>query len=316
MNTAKELPTDVFSPATREDAIELIRSTSSLFSTVGQRKLLSEPALERAFARGDRRPEMVWAVRTGRDVTGLIGARYLSPHRGLIDMVSLPGVNAEAEALVGAATTWALSAGEVEASFNTPPSDAPLDEPASLAAAAAFRTHGWRLLSTRKHYEIAPHDGLGKDVPVVRLEAVGPEGRARVEAFVRLMLPGSLDARDQANLDSRGLDRAAAVATDDLLDDDPIECFRFAVVDEHDAGLVVRQVMPNGNGYVAQVGVAYPFRGRGLAARLVATATRELIADGATTLIANTDDANQPMAQAFAAAGWQQTESRIDLVLA
>jgi GNAT superfamily N-acetyltransferase len=118
-----------------------------------------------------------------------------------------------------------------------------------------------------------------------------------------------------ANVAAKGLERAAADETDDLLDADPIECFRIAVQDGEDAGLVVRRSMPNGNGFVCQVGVAEPFRGRGLARRLVATATAELLDEGSTTLIADTDDANVPMIRAFAAAGWEPTESRIDLTL-
>jgi hypothetical protein len=44
--------------------------------------------------------------------------------------------------------------------------------------------------------------------------------------------------------------------------------------------------------------------------------TRELISDGATTLIADTDYPNVPMAKAFADVGWVQTESRLDLIRA
>ena len=38
------------------------------------------------------------------------------------------------------------------------------------------------------------------------------------------------------------------------------------------------------------------------------------VAGGATTLIADTDNDNVPMARAFADVGWPQTETRIDLV--
>ena len=44
--------------------------------------------------------------------------------------------------------------------------------------------------------------------------------------------------------------------------------------------------------------------------------TRELISDGATALIADTDYRNVPMANAFADVGWVQTESRLDLIRA
>jgi len=44
--------------------------------------------------------------------------------------------------------------------------------------------------------------------------------------------------------------------------------------------------------------------------------TRHLIAQNATTLIADTDNTNLPMVKAFSSVGWIQTETRIDLVLA
>ncbi|WP_125775825.1 GNAT family N-acetyltransferase [Antribacter gilvus] len=314
----------LFSPATRDDAVALVQSCTPTFDTAGQRTLFGAPSLERLFERGARRPELVWAARPGQAAVGpgpddaglgLVGARTLSPSDGLIDLISLPDDPHVAEALVGAATDWARSYGHVEASFDAPPSDVPLDEPATRAVVAAFEAHGWRVLVTRKHYEHAPNAGLGEGVPPVGLEPAGLGGRSRVEAFVRQMLPGSLDVRDQANLAERGLEAAAADETESLLDGDPIEYFRFAVVDGQDAGLVVRRVMPSGNGYLSQVGVAQAFRGRGLARRLVAAGTRDLVAEGATTLIATTDDANWPMARAFIAAGWRQTESRVDLTL-
>ena len=62
------------------------------------------------------------------------------------------------------------------------------------------------------------------------------------------------------------------------------------------------------------VGVARDHRGHGYGRELLAWQTRRLVAAGATTLIADTDNANVPMARAFADVGWPQTETRIDLV--
>ena len=129
------------------------------------------------------------------------------------------------------------------------------------------------------------------------------------------MLPNSLDVRDRAEVAKHGLRAAAARLTTELLDADPIEYVRFAIVDGEDAGFVIYRVMPGGTAFVANVGVAAAFRGRGLALGLVAAATRDLVADGARTLIAGTDDGNWPMARVFTSAGWEQTESRIDLAL-
>ncbi|GAB3163217.1 hypothetical protein GCM10027059_17300 [Myceligenerans halotolerans] len=309
----------LFSPTTRDDAIALVQSHSPTFPVAGQRELFGDFSLNRLFDRGVRRPDLIWAVRptdTADDdgVRGLVAARHLSDDEGLVDLFALPGDPAVVDALLDAATGWARShPGVVEASFSAPVAPDPLVVPAVRDLVDAFARHGWQVLVTRRHYHFAARAGMGDGIPPLDLEPAGD--RDRVEAFVQRMMPGSLDVRDQANVAAKGLARAAAHETADLLGADPIECFWFAVEDGKDAGLVVRRAMPNGNGFVCQVGVAEDFRGRGLARRLVATATADLLAEGATTLIADTDDTNVPMVRAFAAAGWEPTESRIDLTL-
>ena len=101
----------------------------------------------------------------------------------------------------------------------------------------------------------------------------------------------------------------------ELIEADPIEAVRFAVIDGRDAGVVVWNLLANGFGVVAFVGVDPDARGRGLARAMVAEATAALLDGGAHTLIADTDDVNVPMRRAFAAAGWEPTEARIDLTL-
>ncbi|RPF21272.1 GNAT family N-acetyltransferase [Myceligenerans xiligouense] len=307
------------SPATRDDAITLVQSHSPTFPVPGQRELFADFSLNRLFDRGVRRPDLVWAVEPsgpGDDggARGLVAARHLSDAEGLVDLFALPGNPAVVDLLLGAATDWARShGGVVEASFSAPAAPDPLAVPAVRGLVDAFARHGWKVLVTRRHYHFAARDGMADGVAPLDLEPA--RDRERVEAFVRQMMPGSLDVRDRANVAAKGLERAAADETDDLLGADPIECFGFAVQDGQDAGLVVRRALPNGNGLICQVGVAESFRGRGLARRLVATATADLLAEGSTTLIADTDDTNVPMIRAFAAAGWVPTESRIDLTL-
>ncbi|MBO0610400.1 GNAT family N-acetyltransferase [Myceligenerans salitolerans] len=309
----------LFSPATRDDAIALIQSHSPTFPVPGQRELFGDFSLNRLFDRGVRRPDLVWAAGSpdasdDAGTRGLVAARHLSDAEGLVDLFALPADPAVVDGLLGAATDWARShGGAVEASFSAPVAPDPLVVPAVRQVVDAFARHGWRVLVTRRHYHVTPRDGMAGDIAPLELEPAGD--RPRVEAFVRRMMPGSLDVRDRANVAAKGLERAAADEAGDLLGADPIECFGIAVQDGRDAGLVVRRAMPNGNGFVCQVGVAEDFRGRGLARRLVATATADLLAAGATTLIADTDDTNVPMIRAFAAAGWEPTESRIDLTL-
>jgi ribosomal protein S18 acetylase RimI-like enzyme len=307
---------ELFSPATRDEAVALVASQPPTFAVESMVKRFSARSLEALFGRDARRPDLVWAARENGQLLGLLGARAMADDFGLVDLVALPAAPEAAGAVVGAATDWARTLGHAEASFGAPASEHPLEEPAVRAVVDAFAAHGWRVLITRRHYEFEPTPGLGEGTALpARLERAAATDRDRLEALVRKVLPGSLDVRDQANVAEHGLDAAATELTDGLLDDDPIDCVRFAVVDGEDAGFAVYRVMPSGSGYVAHVGVAATHRGRGLARGLVATASRDLVADGARVLVAGTDDVNVPMARAFAAVGWQQTESRIDLTL-
>ncbi|HYZ79519.1 MAG TPA: GNAT family N-acetyltransferase [Gaiellaceae bacterium] len=61
---------------------------------------------------------------------------------------------------------------------------------------------------------------------------------------------------------------------------------------------------------VALVGVVPEQRGRGHSLRLVARATRHLAASGATTIRADSDDLNEPMARTFRRAGYRQFATR------
>jgi ribosomal protein S18 acetylase RimI-like enzyme len=286
------------------------------FSTASQVKLFGQPSLEALFGRGARQPDLVWAAREDGRVLGMLGARTMDEGFGLVDLLALPAAPVAAKAVISAATDWARSLDKAEASFGTPAGESPLDVPAVRTVVEAFEAEGWRVLVTRRHYEFEPTPGLGDDVRLhAHLERAAASSRDRLEALVRQVLPGSLDVRDQAEVVEHGLDVAATRLTNELLDADPIDCVRFAVVDGEDAGFVIYRVMPSGTAFLAHVGVAASFRGRGLARELVAAATRDVIADGARTLVASTDDANWPMARAFASVGWKQTESRVDLAL-
>ena len=308
---------ELFSPSTSDEAVALVASRAPTLPTPSQDRLFARPTLEGSFDRGARRPDLIWAAREDGQVLGLLGARTMGQGFGLVDLVALPRSPEAASAVIGAATGWAGSQEKAEVTFGAAAAERSLDDPGVRAVVDAFAAHGWRVLVTRRHYEFAPTPGLGEDVPLAaRLDRATESDRDRLEALVLQVLPGSLDVRDRAEVAEHGIDAAAARFTTELLDADPIDCVRFAMVDGQDAGVVVYRVMPSGTGYVAFVGVAAAFRGRGLARGLVAAATRELVADGAHTLVAGTDDDNWPMARAFASAGWPQSESRIDLTLA
>jgi ribosomal protein S18 acetylase RimI-like enzyme len=127
----------------------------------------------------------------------------------------------------------------------------------------------------------------------------------------------TLDAHDAELIEKVGFQEACRESLASLLEADPVACIRLATDPAGElVGLVSGRLMPTGRAFVLFVGVCRDHRGRGHGRELLAWQTRELVASGATVLIADTDNANVPMAGAFADVGWPQTETRIDLVLA
>ncbi|WP_420114212.1 GNAT family N-acetyltransferase, partial [Pseudactinotalea sp.] len=280
--------------------------------------LFVNPSLDRLFERGQRAPERVWAIRADDGAaTGLL-ARRLMGDFALLDMLSLPTDDVAAATLVDAATAWARTAGSAEASFESPVADEPLADPEVARIVSLFERAGWRVLVTRRHYHLAAAcvADASAAVPLsVGLEQASAGDRDRLTALLTRVLPGSLDVHDGALVTEHGLAQAAAEQADDLLESDPPECLRFATLDGEDTGFVTWRQMLDGRAFVAAVGVAVEHRGRGLGGELVAAATRDLVATGAHTLIADTDDVNLGMVRGFARAGWHATAARIDLAL-
>lgn len=322
---------ELFSPATRENAVALVRSQSPTFDLPSHRRLFGRQSLDALFDRGHRRPEVIWAVRddaasTGT-VLGLLGARAVPATSGdwdtfgLVDLFALPdpthpAASTTVDMLLTAMTAWARTCEHVEASFGVPVADRPLDQPGTARVVDSLAAHGWRVLVTRRHYHFGPTPDLGADIPLTaRIERAAPNDRPRLETLLRQVLSGSLDEHDITSIRTYGLAGAASRLATELIEADPIDCLRFAVVDGQDAGFAIWRVVRD-NGFLTHVGVAEAFRGRGLSRELVGAATRDLVAAGARTLIADTDDTNWPMSDTFAAVGWRQTESRIDLTLA
>lgn len=302
----------------------LVQSFVPSFEVPSQTRRFATASLKRSFDSGARRPEWIWAAR-GEDghLLGMLGARMYGVDFGLVDLLSLPilgeteigDASDAAEKLIRAVTGWAGELPHAETSFGAPPSSYPLNRPHIRSVVSQFAAQGWRLRVTRRHYEFATGPDFCRDVPLTcQIDVAGGGDRGRLEALVREVLPGSFDERDQVGAATYGLNAAATRATDELLDEDPIESVRFAVVEGHDVGFVIVR-MSGTSGVVAHVGIARPFRGRGLAYELLGYATRELLARGGRVLIADTDDSNWPMAHVFEKAGWEQAESRIDLVL-
>lgn len=330
------------SPASTDEALRWLDASTWTIDTPANRARLAHDSLVRTFERGHRSADLVWAATEGERVLGLVAARDYGDAR-LIDVLCLPDDDEASAALLRQATEWTLPSDEAEVSFGGP-AEQPLAHPDVRRALELLEPLGWRVLVTRRHYELpaaalqsrepAPvgaraahaaltegsqqHAGrlqLQPQHAPLQLERAQPGDEDRIVALLERVLPGSLDVRDRAAVAEHGLELAAQRWARELLGADPIECIRFATDGDVDHGLVSWLTLPSGSGFVLQVGVAEGSRGRGIGRALVAAATGALLAEGSHTLIADTDDANVPMQRAFAAVGWHATESRIDLHL-
>jgi len=310
----------LFQPASVEEAITLLAASPMPVESPTQRRIRGAMHLKDTFGSGRRRPAWVWAVREAADprplgVVAAFGTEASDDRILVLDHFGLPVDLVAARTLVAHATAQAVAGGADEAGIFAP-TDLSLDDPSLAALADPLRAAGWRLLVERRHYEFEPSQGLGDGVPMTLSleEPTGPDD-PRLAACHREVMRETLDAHDAALIEKVGFDEACRQSLAFLLDSDPVECIRLATDPAGElVGLVSGRLMPSGRAFVLFVGVCRDHRGRGYGRELLAWQTRELVASGATTLIADTDNTNVPMARAFADVGWPQTETRIDLV--
>jgi len=310
----------LFHPASVEEAITLLAASPMPIDSPTQRRIRGATHLNDTFGSGRRRPAWVWAVRHTDDPTPLgvvaaFGTDAPEDRVFVLDHFGLPDDPEAARILISHATAAAVAGGAEEAGIFAP-TDLSLDDPSLAALADPLREAGWRLLVERRHYEFEPSSGLGDDVPT-RLFLEHPTGPddPRLAACHREVMRETLDAHDAALVEKVGFEEACRESLASLLASDPVDCIRLATDPGGDlVGLVSGRLMPNGRAFVLFVGVCHGHRGRGYGRELLAWQSRELVASGARTLIADTDNANVPMARAFADVGWPQTETRIDLV--
>jgi ribosomal protein S18 acetylase RimI-like enzyme len=307
-------------PASVEEATPLLAASPMPVDSPTQRRIRGATHLKETFASGRRRPAWVWAIRTATDpaplgVVAAFGADAPSARVHVLDHFGLPDDPAAARALVATASAEAVAGGAEEVAIFAP-TDLSLSDPRLARLADALRAAGWRLLVERRHYEFEPAGGLGDDVPTeLFLEQPRGADDPRLIACHREVMRATLDAHDAALVERVGFEEACRESLAFLLDSDPVACLRLATDPAGElVGMVSGRLMPSGRAFVLFVGVCHDQRGHGYGRQLLAWQTRELVASGATTLIADTDNTNVPMAGAFADVGWPQTETRIDLV--
>lgn len=307
-----------YSPTTDAEAIDLLLSSPAPLDSPTQRRFRTELHLLDAFGTGRRRPEWVWAVRDDAlgplGIIAALGADKPSDHVYVLDFFGLPDDPGVARALAERATTAALAVGADEACIFAPP-DTTYGVPELRPLTDALTAADWQLFVERRHYEFEPTAGLGDGrVTELSFTRVRDPGDPELAACHRSVMRETLDAHDADGIARLGFDAAAAESLAYLLDADPVECIHLA---RNASGTVVGMVsgltMPTGRGFVMFVGVALEHRGHGYGRELLVWQTRKLLVEGATVLIADTDNANLPMARAFADVGWPQTETRIDL---
>lgn len=298
------------SPASVDEAVCWLRAGTINIDTPANRLRQAQESLVRLFERGHRRPDLVWAAFEGDRMIGITAGREMPDGFRLLDVFALGDAG---DALLRRATEWAREGDSAEATFGAPLESMQVAEVRELVE--RLEREGWQLMVTRQHYEVAPDDLPRAEHPVAgTIEQAQAGDELRLAKVMQRVLVGSLDVRDRDVLEQHG-ELAGEIAARELIEEDPIEYVHFAVVNGQDAGVAVWRTLPSDLGVVAFVGVAHDARGLGLGRGLLSRATLELIDEGATTLIADTDDANVPMRRAFEAVGWVPSEARIDLRL-
>ncbi|MFZ2014542.1 MAG: GNAT family N-acetyltransferase [Nocardioides sp.] len=308
-----------FHPASIDEAISLLAASPMPVDSPTQRRIRGADHLVETFRTGRRRPAWVWAVREDEGpplgVVAAFGSSAPDDEVLVLDHFGLPTDPGVAAALVAHATGDAVAGGAEEVGIFAP-TDLPFDHPSLAALAGPLQAAGWRLLVERRHYEFEPDPALGLGLATeLFLEQPVAVDDPRLVACHREVMRDTLDAHDAALVARLGFEEACRESLAYLLDADPVECIRLATDRTGSlVGLVSGRLLPTGRAFVLFVGVCRDHRGHGYGRELLAWQTGELVASGATVLIADTDNTNLPMARAFAEVGWPQTETRIDLV--
>jgi ribosomal protein S18 acetylase RimI-like enzyme len=308
---------EVFCPASVHEAITILETSSMPVDSPTQRRYRTSTHLSTTFASGRRKPEWVWAARaTDGTVVGHVAALSQSGHAPeILEHFGLPADPAQARQLMAHATDAARSLGVSDAGIFAPPGST-IADPVLQPLVGPLCEAGWKLLVERRHYEFEPSPELGQRIKTrLRMEQLHDPADPRLAVVHREVMRGTLDAADAADIKQLGFDAACNNILASMLNADPVDCIRLAFDDAGEpVGMVSGVVTGSGRAYVWFVGVVAASRGRGYGRELLAWMTRQLIAQNATTLIADTDNTNVPMAKAFSSVGWIQTETRIDLV--
>ncbi|MGW7514951.1 GNAT family N-acetyltransferase [Streptomyces sp. NPDC054796] len=273
--------------------------------------LVGAPLLGRAYATlaegGAYRPEWTWvALRDGRVVAR--AALWAAPQDEkpvVLDWFDFaPGEH-------DAAVRLLREMPRVEFELVLPPGwrEDPAVRAATESRTRAAEAAGYRPLVERYRYLWTPRDGL-PELPGRVVCRPEPDDEVFLDVLRRVQ-HGSLDAHARAAVEQGGPEQAAREDMEHLRwMPSPREWWRLAYTREGELiGLHVPARVPSGPA-VGLIGVVPERRGNGYAYELLAECTRQLAAEGATSIAASTDLGNVPMAAAFAKAGYPVVQHR------
>jgi ribosomal protein S18 acetylase RimI-like enzyme len=313
----------IIQPSTTEEASRLLADARQLIDSPHQATLFSAEHQRAALDRGARKPQWVWAAvdseeRTIGVVAGWGSAEGQAP--GRIDLIDVPlDRPAVAAALLDRATTDSMAAGDgdFEIDLFGPPSEVPQRDPTVASLIAICESIGYRTLIVRRRFELDTSTRFVVPETLLRFEpATGIDDPRLVRVYAET-LPGTLDAHSIAALGSSDPQRVADEELQEIFElDDADGAVRLAIEPGGEiVGLVVGGFRGSADRAVASfVGVSHRHRGLGYARQLLGWISGELTAQGARKIIGETDVPNRPMAAAFTAIGYRQTDSRTDLV--
>ncbi|WP_353943082.1 GNAT family N-acetyltransferase [Streptomyces sp. HUAS MG91] len=287
---------------------------------------LSADAYREEAAQRQYRPEWTWAA---RDRDGRVLARALwwgqsdSAHPLALDCLATADEVPLAErAALAAALLEAGHRAFAEAGAQAPPlynllrlPGAWRDDPGCAAAVAwrreAARRAGLSVEVERLQFEWTPAEPLPAE-PERLVFSPEPDDEVFLDAMTRVA-EGTLDAQTVESEAASGREAAARESLRFYLDrPGRREWWRLAhTPDGALAGLAIPSATPYHRN-VGYLGVVPELRGRGYVSEILAAITRFQAAEGADRVTATTDLGNRPMAQAFARAGYRNTETRIN----
>jgi RimJ/RimL family protein N-acetyltransferase len=268
---------------------------------------------------GRRRPEWLWLALRGDRVVARAGwwSRPGGADPLLMDIFDFAESPDDGVQLLQAAIPAVVPAGETPPEYGRFVPGDWRDDPDSRRAVedrmSALERVGAKLFVERLRLEWRP--GTLIPEPSGRLVFRPVREPSELVDLMTLVLDGTLDAHSRAELTRMTARQSAEEQYNDVFAGytSPHEWWRIATTPGGEpAGFVI----PAHNGYhsiIAYLGVVPAHRGHGYADEVLAEGTRVLAAEGVPWIRAATDLGNEPMARAFARAGYVTFERKIDM---